>query len=74
MPGTRNQDYCLYLWNDKREQYEKFQCEENLPYFESYVDGIRAWYNNTVYTKTMVTYKWDGVKLVKISEEEIAAE
>lgn len=74
MPGIRNEDYCLYLWDVKLEEFVKFQCETNLPYFERYKDGIRAWYNNTASSKTLVTYKWNGISLEKISEKEMSAD
>ena len=74
MAGVKNEDYCLYLWNENIKQYEKFQCDTNLPYFVAYEEGIKAWYNNTYASKTFVMYKWDGIRLVKIAEEEMVAE
>lgn len=73
MPGVKNDDYCLYLWNEDIKQYEKFQCETNLPYFEVYEDGIKVWYNDTYASKIMVTYKWNGIVLEKVSEKKIFA-
>lgn len=74
--GTMNSIYDFYIWDASVRDFVKVECDDELLFRELEVcDGyLQFWGMNDGSSGVIEKYKWDGNKLVKMSEEEYHAD
>lgn len=74
--GTMNSVYDFYLWDNAARNYVKAECDEELLFVDLKADKdyLQLWGRNSGGSGVIERYKWEGNKLVKISEEEYHAD
>lgn len=74
--GTMNSVHDFFLWDADAMNFVKAECEDELLFTEIEVqeDYLKLWGRNSASSGIITKYKWEGNKLVKISEEEYGAD
>lgn len=74
--GTMNCVYDFFLWDAAAQKFTKAVCDEELLFaeMEAHEDHLQLWGRNSGSSGVITKYKWEGNKLLKISEEEYHAD
>lgn len=62
----------LYIWDATKQSFEKVKSSETIGYFEVNDGYLKNWVNNKKGTYVCQKLVWDGISLVKESEEKSA--
>ena len=68
-PGTWNNSYALYTWDDTAQNFAKVQCDEMLSSIVVYDGYILNWQKEDIGSGAVQTLVWDQNTLILESEE-----
>ena len=68
-PGTWNNSYALYVWDDSTQSFVKVQCDEMLSTIDVYDGYVLNWQKEDIESGVVQKLVWDGNTLVLESEE-----